>query len=115
MDKKKLKSDKKEKKSNISSKTRIQKANPVKKSIGFSVRGRTFTGVVTSTKMQKTIAVEWERRVKVPKYERYLLKKSRVKAHLPNDMDVNEGDRVTIRETRPISKTKKFIVVEVLK
>ena len=77
-------------------------------------RGRTFTGIVVSSKAQKTVTVQWDRRVYIPKYERYLTKRSKVKAHNP-DLDLKEGNTVMIRECRPISKTKKFVVVEVVK
>ena len=78
-------------------------------------RGRTFTGVIVSSKAQKTVTVSWNRRVYIPKYERYLTKRSKVKAHNPTEMSLNEGDTVVIKECRPISKTKKFVVVEVIK
>ncbi len=68
-----------------------------------------------SDKAQRTVTVEWNRRVYVPKYERYQKKRSKVKAHNPEEIDAKEGDEVIIKECRPISKTKKFIVVEVIK
>ena len=46
----------------------------------LSVRGQQFVGNVTSDRMAKTISVSWERRVKIPKYERYTKRKSKVKA-----------------------------------
>jgi small subunit ribosomal protein S17 len=55
------------------------------------------------------------RRVYVPKYERYLNRRSKVKAHNPVEISAKEGDTVIIKECRPISKTKKFVVVEVIK
>ncbi|MBN2368546.1 30S ribosomal protein S17 [Candidatus Woesearchaeota archaeon] len=80
----------------------------------ITARGRTFRGKVVSDKAQKTVTVEWDRRIYVPKYERYLLKRSKVKAHNPSELDAKEGDIVVIKECRPVSKTKKFVVVEVL-
>jgi small subunit ribosomal protein S17 len=77
-------------------------------------RGRTFVGNVISDKMSKTVTVEWERRVYVPKYERYEKKKSRVKAHNPDEIGAKKGDVVKITETRPLSKTKNFIIVEIV-
>ena len=68
-----------------------------------------------SDKAQRTVTVEWNRRVYVPKYERYQKKRSKVKAHNPEEIDAKEGDEVIIKECRPISKKKKFIVVEVIK
>ncbi len=80
----------------------------------LSVRGRVFEGVVTSDKMSKTVTVEWSRIVKVPKYNRYLIKRSRVKAHNPECINARNGDRVIISECRPLSKTKKFVVLKVV-
>lgn len=77
-------------------------------------RGRTFEGTVIASRMHKTVTVEWERRKFVPKYERYEKRRSRVKAHNPEDMGAKEGDLVRIKETRPLSKTKHFIVTEIL-
>ena len=65
--------------------------------------------------MHKTVTVEWPRKLYVPKFERYLIKRSRVKAHNPEHINAKTGDTVRIMETRPISKTKKFTVVEVIK
>jgi small subunit ribosomal protein S17 len=75
--------------------------------------GRTFKGTVTSDKMTKTVTVEFERRHFVPKYERYERRSTTIKAHNPEEIDAREGDVVVIQETRPISKTKSFIVTEI--
>jgi small subunit ribosomal protein S17 len=77
-----------------------------------STRGRTFTGIVTSDKMSKTVTVEWSRRHYIPKYERYEKRRSRVKAHNPETIDARVGDKVTIMETKPLSKTKHFIIIQ---
>ena len=77
-----------------------------------STRGRTFTGTVISDKMSRTVTVEWTRRHYIPKYERYEKRRSRVKAHNPDDIDAQLGDIVTIKETRPLSKTKHFIIIQ---
>ena len=77
-------------------------------------RGRIFTGTVISVKMQKTAIVEWERRYFLKKYERYERRKSKVKAHNPACINASEGDVVKIMECRPLSKTKNFVIVEVL-
>ncbi|MBC8500455.1 MAG: 30S ribosomal protein S17 [DPANN group archaeon] len=79
----------------------------------ISLRGRTFEGVVISDKMHKTVTVEWKTREYIPKYERYERRRTRVKAHNPKDMNAKIGDYVNIMETRPLSKTKHFIVIEV--
>ena len=79
------------------------------------VRGRIFSGVVISAKMQKTVTVEWPRKQFNKKYERFEMRRTRVKAHNPDSMDAKEGDTVRIAETRPLSKTKNFVVIEIVK
>ena len=79
----------------------------------LSTRGRTFTGTIVSDRMSKTVTVEWERRRYVPKYQRYEKRRTRVKAH--DELGVKMGDIVEIVETRPISKTKNFLVMRVIK
>lgn len=78
----------------------------------IKTRGRTFTGVVVDAKMQNTATVEWERRMYVQKFERYEKRRTRVKAHNPENIDAKQGDIVKIVECRPISKTKSFIITE---
>ncbi len=75
--------------------------------------GRTFSGVVTSDKMDKTIVVSVERLVKHRLYHKYIRKRSRYAAHdQTNSCQV--GDRVIIAESRPLSKTKRWRVSKVV-
>ena len=78
----------------------------------LSVRGQTIEGQVASTDMDKTVIVEREYDVPVPKYDRYMKRRSRVPAHAPECIDLEVGDTVRIAETRPLSKTKSHVVVE---
>ncbi|MBI5389425.1 30S ribosomal protein S17 [Candidatus Woesearchaeota archaeon] len=80
----------------------------------LKVRGRTFTGRVTSAKMHKTVVVEWSRRHYLPKYERYEKRKTKIKAHNPTSINAKENDIVQIAECRPLSKTKHFVVVAIV-
>ncbi len=82
---------------------------------GFSVRGSVLTGLVVSARMPKTVTVERVLTKYVPKYERYKKIKSKVKAHNPESINAKEGDMVVIGETRKLSKTKSFVVLEILK
>jgi small subunit ribosomal protein S17 len=78
------------------------------------VRGQTRGGTVVSTEMAKTVIVEQEYDVFVPKYDRYMKRRSRIPAHVPGVLDdVDDGDEVTIAETRPLSKTKSHVVVAI--
>ena len=79
----------------------------------LSVRGQTLEGRVASTDMEKTVVVEREYDVKVPKYDRFMKRRSRVPAHAPDCLDLAVGDTVTIAECRPLSKTKSHVVVSV--
>ena len=78
----------------------------------FKPRGRTFTGIVVSAKSHKTVTVEWGRRRVIPKYERYEKRRTKIRVHNPESINAEEGDVVVIKECRPISKTKHFIIVE---
>ena len=70
-------------------------------------------GVVTSDKMEKSIVV-WEVKiVKHPVYGKFVLKTKKYVAHDEKN-DCNEGDTVKIMETRPMSKTKKWRIVEII-
>lgn len=86
---------------------------PVHKKV--SLRGRTLVGNVIKTAMHRTAKVRIERLFKIPKYERYEKRVSIIKAHNPDCLNVKIGDRVRMTEVRPISKTKNFVIVEVLK
>ncbi len=81
----------------------------------ISLRGRMFEGEVVSAKMDKSIIVSWDRLIKSTKYERYFTKRTKIAVHLPPCMEVSVGDKVSIMETRPISKTKNFVVIRRLK
>ena len=70
-------------------------------------------GVVTSDKMDKTITVSVRRQMKHPMYGKYLERSSKHMAH-DEDEDAREGDTVRIMETRPISKNKRWRLVEVI-
>ena len=74
---------------------------------------RTLVGLVVSDKMDKTISVEVTTTVKHPIYKKYVNKSKKVKAHDENNV-AKEGDKVLVMETRPLSKTKRFRLVEVL-
>jgi len=70
-------------------------------------------GVVTSDKMEKSIVVAVERKVKHPKYGKFVKKTTRFVAHDENN-DCHIGDTVRIMETRPLSKSKNWRMSEIL-
>ena len=76
-------------------------------------RRKTVIGYVVSDKMQKTIVVELEDRKSHPLYGKIIRTSKRVKAHDENG-DAGIGDRVSLMETRPLSATKRWRLVEIL-
>jgi len=77
-------------------------------------RKRKLVGVVVSNKMQKTVVVQVDRLVKHPLYKKYLKRKSKFYAH-DRENECNIGDTVLIMECRPLSKQKRWRLVEILK
>jgi len=78
------------------------------------IRGRIFRGEVVSDKAPATVVVEWEGLRKIPKYQRYMRRRSSASAFNPPCIGATEGDVVRIAECRPLSKTKHFVVIEKL-
>jgi small subunit ribosomal protein S17 len=74
---------------------------------------KTRVGVVVSDKMQKTVVVAIERRVPHPVYGKMVTRTSKFKAH-DEENSAKVGDRVRIMETRPLSKDKRWRVVEIV-
>lgn len=70
-------------------------------------------GVVSSDKMEKSVVVAEVKKVKHPVYGKFVLKTKKYVAHDEKN-DCNEGDTVRIMETRPMSKTKKWRIVEII-
>ena len=75
--------------------------------------GKERIGVVSSNKMEKSIVVSEVKRVKHPMYGKFVLKTKKYVAHDEKN-DCNEGDTVRIMETRPMSKSKRWRLVEIL-
>jgi small subunit ribosomal protein S17 len=73
---------------------------------------KTLTGRVVSNKMQKTVTVLIERKVKHPLYGKYITRSTRYHAH--TEQTLNEGDMVEIQECRPMSRTKAWKVVRLV-
>lgn len=73
--------------------------------------GKKLKGVVVSDKMQDTAVVEVQRYYKHSKYGKFIKEKKRYKAH-NKDNEFKNSDKVVIQETKPISKDKRFIIVE---
>lgn len=74
-------------------------------------KGKVLSGVVVSDKMKDTVVVSVSRYIKHPKYGKFIKSQKKFKAHDAGNT-CKVGDKVEIRETRPLSKTKHFIVVK---
>jgi small subunit ribosomal protein S17 len=83
-------------------------------SVEQSKSQRTIVGKVVSDKMNKTIVVQVERKVKHPLYGKYVRRFSKMYAH-DEENTCRIGDLVLIQQSRPLSKTKRWTLVEVLK
>lgn len=75
---------------------------------------KTRVGTVVSDKMNKTVVVAVERKVRHPLYQREVLRTKKYKAHDENN-ECREGDVVRIMETRPLSRHKRWRVVEIIR
>lgn len=75
-------------------------------------RRKVRIGYVVSNKMTNTVVVKIERRVQHPLYGKVVIRTQRFKAH--DELNCDEGDRVEIMETRPISKDKRWRVTKIL-
>ena len=72
-----------------------------------------YVGQVVSDKMDKTIVVAIDRMVQDPRYKKFLKRTSKLKAHDEKN-EAHVGDRVKLIETRPLSREKRWMVIEVL-
>jgi len=79
------------------------------------VRGARITGRVVSDKGKRTVIVEREVAKKISKYKRYARGSSRIPAHNPDCIGAKKGDIVRLGETRKVSRTKSWTVMEILK
>ncbi|MBM3207147.1 MAG: 30S ribosomal protein S17 [Chlamydiae bacterium] len=71
-------------------------------------------GIVVSNKMQKTVTVKVERTLRHPHFGKVITRAKKYYAHAENSKEIPEGQKVRIVETRPLSKLKRWRVVEVL-
>ena len=78
-------------------------------------RGRTLTGKLIKQDISKSATVQIEYSLFIKKYERHEKRRSKIRVHNPEEINAKIGDMVKIKETRPISKTKHFIITEIIK
>ena len=88
-----------------------EKNNPFNGSL--SIRGKLFEGIVIKAKSKGTIVIQKESPIYFKKFKRFGRSKNQIHAHVPSNLDVQEGDHVIAAECRPVSKSVSFVVVEV--
>jgi len=79
----------------------------------LSIRGKIFEGIVINAKAKGTVVIERESLIEFTKFKRFGRSKNKIHAHVPSNLDIQEGDYVVAAECRPISKSVSFVVVEV--
>jgi|TARA_B100000029_G_scaffold6542_1_gene7037 small subunit ribosomal protein S17 len=88
-----------------------EKNNPFNGTL--SIRGKIFEGTVINAKANGTIVIQKESPIYFKKFKRFGRSKNKIHAHVPSNINVEEGDYVIAAECRPISKSVSFVVVEV--
>ncbi len=88
-----------------------EKNNPFNGSL--SIRGKLFEGVIINAKANGTVVIQKESPIYFKKFKRFGRSKNQIQAHVPSNLNVQEGDYVIAAECRPISKSVSFVVVEV--
>ena len=79
----------------------------------LSIRGKLFEGRVVKNKAKNTVVIQKESPVYFSKFKRYARSKNSIHAHVPSNLDINEGDIVIAAECKPLAKSVSFVVVEV--
>jgi len=79
----------------------------------LSIRGKIFEGIVINAKAKGTVVIERESLIDFTKFKRFGRSKNKIHAHVPSNLDIEEGDHVVAAECRPISKSVSFVVIEV--
>ena len=88
-----------------------EKNNPFNGSL--SIRGKLFEGTVINAKAKSTAVIQKESPIYFKKFKRYGRSKNQIHAHVPSNINVQEGDHVIAAECRPISKSVSFVIIEV--
>jgi len=78
-----------------------------------SVKLETLNGKVVKKDINHSATIEWFRSYYVPKYERYELRRSRLRVHNPACVDAKVGQEVLVAKTRPLSKTKHHVILQI--
>ncbi|HLC71242.1 MAG TPA: 30S ribosomal protein S17 [Candidatus Nanoarchaeia archaeon] len=78
----------------------------------ITVKEESFTGKVVKKDINRSATIEWEKSSYVPKYERYEVRRRRLRVHNPACINAQLGDIVIAAKTRPLSKTKHHVIIQ---
>ncbi len=81
---------------------------------GLAVKKELLKGKVIRRDINKSATIEWHRPYYIPKYERYEMRRSRLRVHNPPALDAQVGQTVVVARTRPLSKTKNHVIIHVV-
>jgi len=80
----------------------------------ITVKNETMKGKVVKKDTNHSATIEWTKSRSVPKYERYEVRKYRLRVHNPPSIDAEVGQNVLVARTRPLSKTKNHVIIKIL-
>ena len=81
----------------------------------LKVKKETYEGVIVKKDVNHTATISWERPFYVPKYERFEMRRSKMRVHNPACLDAPVGAKVLVAKSRPLSKTKNHVIISVVK
>ncbi len=81
---------------------------------GLAVKNELVKGVVVKKDVGKSATIEWQKPFYVPKYERYEIRRFRLRVHNPPVIDAEVGQEVLAARTRPLSKTKNHVIIKII-
>lgn len=80
----------------------------------INVKNELLEGVVVKKDLNHSATIEWFRSQYIPKYERYEVRRSRLRTHNPTSINAKVGDKVLVARTRPLSKTKNHVIIKII-
>ena len=80
----------------------------------LNVKDELFRGKVVKKDINRSATIQWERSIYIKKYERYAVKRSRMRVHNPACIDAEVGQEVLVARTRPVSKTKNHVILSII-
>ena len=80
----------------------------------INVKSELFKGKVIKKDINRSATIEWNRPYYIPKYERYEVRRSRMRVHNPGCIDAGIGQEVLVAKTRPLSKNKNHVIIKII-